>query len=31
VKVKKQIPKNILAEASLSDVAALEDQSEKDN
>jgi len=31
VKVKKQIPKNILAEASLSDVAALEDQTKKDN
>ncbi len=31
VKVKKQLPKNILDEASLNDVTALEDQSENDN
>jgi len=31
VKVKKQLPKNILDEASLNDVTALEDQTENDN
>ena len=31
VKVKKQLPKNILDEASLNDVTALEDQSKNDN